>query len=105
MLAATGNEDAKRKVAATETFINQGRILVANIIKTFGSNPTEGERKFAERMSGADAQLNPETLKEGIRLQRARIARDVGDQPAQSGGQWTPEQARAELARRRAGAR
>lgn len=75
-MALAGNEDAKRRVASTETFINQGRVLVASIIKTFGANPTEGERKFAERMSGADAELNPETLKEGIRLQRERIARD-----------------------------
>lgn len=76
-MAATGNEDATRKVKATETFINQGRVLVADMIKTFGANPTEGERKYAERMSGADAQLNPETLREGIRLQRARINRDL----------------------------
>lgn len=76
-MAAAGNEDAKRQVAATETFINQGRVLVASIIKTFGANPTEGERKFAEKMSGADAELNPQTLAEGIRLQRLRIARDL----------------------------
>lgn len=76
-LALAGNEEAKKKVAATETFINQGRVLVAGIIKTFGANPTEGERKFAEKMSGADATLNPETLKEGIRLQRARINREL----------------------------
>jgi hypothetical protein len=76
-MALAGNEEAKKKVAATETFINQGRVLVAGIIKTFGSNPTEGERKFAEKMSGADATLNPETLKEGIRLQRARINREL----------------------------
>ena len=76
-LAAAGNEDAVRKVKATETFLNQGRVLVSDIIKTFGANPTEGERKYAERMSGADAQLNPETLKEGIRLQRSRINRDL----------------------------
>lgn len=78
-MAALGDEESKKKVAATETFINQGRVLVASIIKTFGANPTEGERKFAERMSGADAELNPETLKEGIRLQRARINRDLRD--------------------------
>lgn len=76
-MALAGSEDAKRKVAATETFINQGRILVAGIIKTFGANPTEGERKFAEKMSGADAELSPETLAQGIKLQRQRIYRDL----------------------------
>lgn len=84
-LAATGNEAATRKVAATETFLNQGRVLVADIIKTFGANPTEGERKYAERMSGADAQLNPETLREGIKLQRERINRDL-EAAGQGGG-------------------
>ena len=107
--ALAGDERARRKVAATETFINQGRILVASIIKTFGSNPTEGERKFAETMSGADAELNPETLKEGIRLQRERINRDLQDAGragGSGGGQGSfkprvsPEDAIAELRRR-----
>jgi hypothetical protein len=75
-MAAAGNEDAKRKVVATETFLNQGRILVAGIIKAFGANPTEGERKYAEKMSSADAELNAETMAEGIRLQTQRIYRD-----------------------------
>jgi hypothetical protein len=75
-LAAFGNEDAKRKVAATETFINQGRVLVSQIIKSFGANPTEGERKYAEKMAGADAELNPATLAEGIRLAEERSARE-----------------------------
>ena len=84
-LAAAGNAGATRKVAATETFLNQGRVLVSDIIKTFGANPTEGERKYAERMSGADAQLNPETLREGIKLQRERINRDL-EAAGQGGG-------------------
>ena len=75
-LAATGNAGASRKVMATETFLNQGRELVQETIKSFGANPTEGERKFAERMSGADAELNPATLQEAIRLRRERIQRD-----------------------------
>lgn len=76
-LAAMGNDDSAKKVQATETFLNQGRILVSDIIKSFGANPTEGERKYAEKMSGADVQLNPETLQEGIRLHRERITRDL----------------------------
>lgn len=93
-LAAAGNEQASKEVAATETFLNQGRVLVASIIKSFGSNPTEGERAFAERMSGADAELNPATLKEAIRLQRARIYREMREAgratPAHPPGQRKP---------------
>lgn len=87
-MALAGNDDAKRQVAATETYLNEARNLVADIIRSFGANPTEGERKYAERMSGADANLNPETLREGIRLRRERINRDLTavGRSAQSGG-------------------
>ena len=95
--AAAGDQDAQRRVAATQTFINQGRVLVAQIIRSFGSNPTEGERKFTEQMSGADAELDPKTLEEGIRLQRARIERE---RSATTTRRPTPEEARAELKRR-----
>ncbi len=76
-MAAMGNEEARRQVAATETFLNQGRVLVSQVIKSFGANPTEGERKYAEKMAGADAALNPDTLREGIRLARAKAYRDM----------------------------
>lgn len=76
-LAATGNKGAEEEVKATETFILQGRELVRDIIKSFGANPTEGERKYAEAMAGADAQLSPQTLAEGIRLRRERLQRDL----------------------------
>lgn len=106
-LAAVGNEDAKRQVAATETFLNQGRILVSDMIKSFGANPTEGERKYAERMSGADAALNPETLKEGIRLQRERINREMGAASAGAGATArstaTPNRGAVEAEMRRRG--
>lgn len=101
-LALAGNDDAKRKVAATETYLNEARNLVSDIIKSFGANPTEGERKYAERMSGADANLNPETLKEGIRLRRERINRDLqsAGRAPQGKPQITREQALEELRRR-----
>lgn len=78
-LAFAGNEGAAKQVTATETYLNEARNLVSDIIKSFGANPTEGERKYAERMSGADANLNPETLREGIRLRRERINRDLAN--------------------------
>ena len=85
-LAAAGNEGAKREVAATETFMSEARALVADIIKSFGSNPTEGERNYAERMAGADAKLSKEAVQEGIRLRRERLARDL-----QAAGQEAPQ--------------
>lgn len=99
-MALAGNEDAKRKVAATETYLNEARNLVSDIIKSFGANPTEGERKYAERMSGADANLNPETLKEGIRLRRERINRDLANAGRPRKPQISREQALEELRRR-----
>jgi hypothetical protein len=75
-LAATGNQDAIRQVRATETFKNEARQLVAAILPFFGTNPTEGERKYAEQMSGADVSYTPESLAEGIRLARERQARE-----------------------------
>jgi hypothetical protein len=85
-LAATGNEDAQRRVAATATFQNEARQLVASILPMFGANPTEGERKYAEQMSGADVSYTPETLQEGIRLARERVARDEAAYAASQGG-------------------
>lgn len=75
-LAAAGDQNAIRQVAATQTFQNEARQLVAAILPSFGTNPTEGERKYAEQMSGADVTYSPETLREGIRLARERQARD-----------------------------
>ena len=105
-MAAMGNEDAKRKVAATETFLNQGRVLVSQIIRSFGSNPTEGERKYAEKMAGADVELNAATLEEGIALAEARNKRERarlqgGSRPSAAG---VPSRAaiEAELRRRKA---
>lgn len=75
-LAALGNEDATRRVTATQTFQNLARQTVASILPLFGANPTEGERRYAEQMSGADVSYTPESLQEGIRLARDRAARE-----------------------------
>lgn len=104
-MAAFGNEDAKRKVAATETFLNQGRVLVSQIIRSFGSNPTEGERKYAEKMAGADAELNAATLEEGIALAEARNKRERarlqgGSRPSAPAGVPSRAAIEAELRRR-----
>lgn len=71
------NADARRRAAATQTFQNEARQVVSGILPMFGTNPTEGERKYAEQMSGADVNYTPEALQEGINLARARAAREA----------------------------
>lgn len=77
VLGAMGNDDAQARVTATETFENEARQIVTQIIRSFGTNPTEGERRYAEQMSGADVNYTPESLAEGARLTRSRAARDI----------------------------
>jgi hypothetical protein len=89
-LAAFGNEDATRRVTATQVFQNEARQIVSQIIRAFGANPTEGERRYAEQMAGADVNLSPEALQEGIRLARARAARDAAAAPSARQGQGAP---------------
>lgn len=81
VLGSLGNREAAARASATEVFQNEARQVVAQIIGTFGANPTEGERKYAEQMAGADVNLTPQALAEGIRLARARAYRDIGRQP------------------------
>ncbi len=83
-LGAAGNKDAQRRAAATEVFQMEGRQVVSQIIGSFGTNPTEGERSYAERMAGADVTVTPQALQEGLRLARSRAMRDMAGSP--SGG-------------------
>jgi hypothetical protein len=71
------NPTARRRATATQTFQNEARQVVAGILPMFGTNPTEGERKYAEQMSGADVSYTPEALQEGINLARSRAAREA----------------------------
>jgi hypothetical protein len=71
------NPDARRRASATQTFQNEARQVVSGILPMFGANPTEGERKYAEQMSGADVSYTPEAIQEGINLARARAAREA----------------------------
>jgi len=97
-LAAAGNEEARRRVAATETYQNQSRYIVADLVKQFGSNPTEGERKYAAEMAGGDINITPEAIEAGFKLFEQRLARQEGqlteaEQQAQartSGGNARP---------------
>lgn len=93
------NDDAQRRASATQTFQNEARQVVSGILPLFGANPTEGERNYAERMSGADVTYTPQALREGIRLARARATREqqnynrlqaeTGGRPSPSGGSST----------------
>jgi hypothetical protein len=71
------NPDARRRASATQTFQNEARQVVSGILPMFGANPTEGERKYAEQMSGADVTYTPEAIQEGINLARSRAAREA----------------------------
>ena len=71
------NPTARRRATATQTFQNEARQVVAGILPMFGTNPTEGERRYAEQMSGADVSYTPEALQDGINLARARAAREA----------------------------
>jgi hypothetical protein len=71
------NPTARRRATATQTFQNEARQVVAGILPMFGTNPTEGERRYAEQMSGADVSYTPDALQEGINLARARAAREA----------------------------
>ncbi|WP_269715748.1 hypothetical protein [Caulobacter sp. NIBR2454] len=97
-MALAGDDGMERKVTATQTFKNEARQIVSKIIKAFGSNPTEGERKYAEQMAGADVELTPQALKEGIRLARERANRDIqGSQQPRAGARPTGQVNRAAL--------
>ena len=85
-LAATGNAQAVRESTATQVFQNEARQVVAQVIRSFGANPTEGERKYAEQMSGADVNYTPEALREGIQLARGRAERDRAGAPSAQQG-------------------
>lgn len=112
LLAASGNESARRQVTATETFQNQARYVVKDLIRAFGANPTEGERKYAEQMGGADINLTGEAISQGFDLleQRQRRlesrfsqAQQAGEQRA--GGQTQQPRARAPITPAEAAAR
>lgn len=111
-LALTGNRDAQRKVAATETYLNEARGLVLSIIRSFGANPSNAEREYADKMAGANFELNENTLAEGIRLGKARAQQQIqryssqnrsggtGTPPPPASGGFTRAQIEAELRRR-----
>lgn len=87
---ALGLQGAADRAGATEIFKNEARQIVAQIIGTFGANPTEGERKYAEQMAGADVNITPQALEEGIRLTRERAARDMAGAPNRGTGRGAP---------------
>jgi len=91
------NDDAQRRASATQTFQGEARQVVSGILPLFGANPTEGERKYAEQMSGADVTYTPEAIQEGIRLARARAQREQQRyeqmQAGVTGGQAAPRSA------------
>ena len=116
-LALAGNEDAKRRVSATETFQNLTSRQVLPLVKQLGSGNgiTDADRKFTQAIVAGDISLNEDTIRRVIEIGRrqaefnasqlARYSRQTNDGGGEGPGaapRITPEQARAELARRRA---
>lgn len=71
-LAALGNEDARRQVAATEVYQNLINRDLGSIIKDMvgGANVSNADRMIAERVAGGDTNLTPEALTRIVTLAR-----------------------------------
>lgn len=71
-LALGGNEDAKRRVTATETYQNLTARQVLPLVKQLGSGNgiTDADRKFTQAIVAGDIALNEETMREVIAIGR-----------------------------------
>lgn len=61
-LAATGNRDAQRVVAATEAYRNMSGRLRVGMAKTLGANPSNADIKLLEQVTGGDIGQNADSL-------------------------------------------
>lgn len=111
-LAATGNADAQRQVAATEAYRNMSGRLRVGMAKTMGANPSNADIKLLEQVTAGDIGQNSQsllaTIDQGLSFANQRNAalsaqlgqgQSQGQQP-QARRQITPEQARQMLRER-----
>lgn len=94
-LAATGNEEAKRKVAATQEYQNLSGALRVGIAKSLGANPSNADIILLEKITAGDVGQSPEALLSTIGQAEGRansLIEDVQRQIA-SGGNQTPASA------------
>lgn len=82
--AALGDQDAARRVAATETFqATTGKAVLA-VARQLGSGSgiTNADREFAQKIAGGEISLNQESIRRILQIERdaiARRARERGD--------------------------
>lgn len=115
-LAAAGNQDAQRQVAATEAYRNMSGRLRVGMAKTLGANPSNADIKLLEQVTAGDIGQNAQsllsTIDQGLSFANQRNAalsaqlgqgqsqgQPQGQQP-QGRRQITPEQARQMLRER-----
>lgn len=92
-LAATGNEEARRKVAATEAYRNSSGRLRVGMAKSLGSNPSNADILLLEKITAGDIGQNQDsllaTIDQGLSFANSRVGAlgsQIGSQPAQGGG-------------------
>lgn len=92
-LAATGNEDARRRVAATEEFVNTSGRLRVGMAKSLGANPSNADIQLLERVTAGDIKQSSQgllaTIRQGRDLstrQRQALQQQLSSFPAQGGG-------------------
>lgn len=92
-LAAAGNDDARRKVAATEAYRNSSGRLRVGMAKSLGANPSNADIVLLEKITAGDIGQNQDsllaTIDQGLSFANSRVGAlgsQVGAQPAQGGG-------------------
>jgi len=78
-LAAAGNQQARRQVAATEEFVNTSGRLRVGMAKTLGANPSNADIQLLERVTAGDVNQSADGLMATIRQGRELAARQQRD--------------------------
>ena len=85
-LAALGNEDAKRQVAATQEYQNLSGQLRVALAKSLGANPSNADILLLEKITAGDIGQSPEALLATIGQAEERATSLMGDLERQLGG-------------------
>jgi hypothetical protein len=97
-LAAAGNRDAQRQVAATEAYRNMSGRLRVGMAKTLGANPSNADIQLLEQVTAGDIGQNAQsllsTIDQGLRFATSR-GQTMQAQMPQTGGQRSVQPGRA----------
>lgn len=92
-LAATGNAEARRKVAATEAYRNSSGRLRVGMAKSLGANPSNADIQLLEKITAGDIGQNQDsliaTIDQGLSFANSRVGSlgsQIGSQAPQAGG-------------------